>query len=179
MAREAIAIEPSQAWQAVLRRKGYSVYSYAEDAAKDWAGKVDAVTSFDVIEHVDDPVGFLRGIHGLLRDGGEAIVGTPTDVPVMRRLLGSVFEDKILFMAQHPWIFSAHGLLIMAKEAGFSDAKVEFKQRYSLGNMLGWLLHGEPHDVEDEFFSGALDSAWRRECEERGMADYMVLRARR
>lgn len=44
--------------------------------------------------------------------------------------------------------------------------------------MLGWLLHGEPHDVEDEFFGGVLDSTWRRECEERGMADYMVLRAR-
>src|SRR4029453_7290007 len=37
----------------------------------------DLVVSFQVIEHVPDPVGFLRGLAGRVAPGGELIVTTP------------------------------------------------------------------------------------------------------
>lgn len=41
------------------------------------AGQYDLVTSFEVIEHVESPIGFLRNIRLLLKPGGAAVITTP------------------------------------------------------------------------------------------------------
>lgn len=83
-----IAVEPTESYRQVLNRKGYSTYPYANEALKEWKGKVDIVVSFDVIEHVNAPEQFIREVYELLKNGGKCIIGTPTDAPVMRKLLG-------------------------------------------------------------------------------------------
>lgn len=65
----------------------------------------DVITSFDVIEHVEDPREFLQDVYDLLSPKRQAIIGTPTDAPVMRELLGEIYEKNQLFSTQHPWIF--------------------------------------------------------------------------
>ena len=72
---------------------------------KSWGNKIDVITSFDVIEHVEEPTKFITDIFELLAEGGQAIIGTPTEAPVMRELLGEIFEKKLLFSTQHIWIF--------------------------------------------------------------------------
>jgi len=42
------------------------------------AGSYDAVTLWDVIEHVNDPLDLSRRIHGLLRPGGTLLIDTPS-----------------------------------------------------------------------------------------------------
>lgn len=48
-----------------------------EFSAQLGAGQYDLVTSFEVIEHVENPIGFLRNVGLLLKPGGAAIVTTP------------------------------------------------------------------------------------------------------
>lgn len=67
-AKEVVAIEPSKSFRKALSLKGYHTYPYAGDAINGFAGKVDVVTSFDVIEHVNDPVEFMKDVHTLLSD---------------------------------------------------------------------------------------------------------------
>lgn len=55
-----IAIEPSQFYRNVMDRKGFYTYPYAAEALKEWRSKVDVLTSFDVIEHVEKPQDFLK-----------------------------------------------------------------------------------------------------------------------
>jgi 2-polyprenyl-6-hydroxyphenyl methylase/3-demethylubiquinone-9 3-methyltransferase len=40
-------------------------------------GTIDVVTALDVVEHVIDPIAFVRGLHRILKAGGLAIVTTP------------------------------------------------------------------------------------------------------
>lgn len=40
-------------------------------------GAVDVVTALDVIEHVIDPIAFVRALHRILKVGGVAIITTP------------------------------------------------------------------------------------------------------
>ena len=40
-------------------------------------GSYDLVTSIEVIEHVENPIGFLRNVHNLLSAQGVAVISTP------------------------------------------------------------------------------------------------------
>ena len=128
-----------------------------------------------MIEHVDDPREFLNQVYSLLEQGGKAIIGTPTDAPIMRSLLGEVFEKQQLFSVQHLWILSEKSLRQMAENAGFSAIDFKYYQRYSIGNLLGWLRDKKPRsEITDSIFDGVLDSVWRQEVQNRGLADYIV-----
>lgn len=83
-------------------------------------------TSFDVIEHVEAPLDFLNDVYGMLKKGGKAIVGTPTDAPVMRNLLGEVYEKKQLFSTQHLWILGEKNLKYLSKKSAFQILVLSF-----------------------------------------------------
>lgn len=176
VAKKVVAIEPSRRYREMLGRKGYAAYAYAGDALADYGGAVDVATSFDVIEHVADPRAFVKDIYGLLSPGGRAVIGTPTDAPAMRGLLGEVYERKLLFSTQHLWIFSEKSLQMLAGEQGFGECGFRYFQRYGIGNMIGWVRDKEPGTAVDAgFLSGAVDGAWRGQLCDRRMSDYIVM----
>jgi SAM-dependent methyltransferase len=132
-----------------------------------------------VIEHTDDPQAFLRDIHDLLEPGGTAFVGTPTEYPVLRQLLGAEF-DSFLFSVQHPWVFSRKSLELMARKCGFSDVGVRFRQRFGLGNLLAWLQTREPRgDARYGFVPSSLDAHYKSEMAKEDTAEYFVLELRK
>lgn len=70
VAREVVAVEPSLKYRNIMSRKGFSTYSYADEAKKLYANKIDVITSFDVIEHVQSPESFIKDVYDLLTVGG-------------------------------------------------------------------------------------------------------------
>lgn len=174
---DVVAIEPSAVYRDIMKKKGFSVYPYAEDALKEYGNRVDVITSFDVIEHVENPQKFLKEIYELLAQDGRAIIGTPTDAPVMRKLLGEIYEKNLLFSTQHLWIFSEKSLCMMAEKQGFNKMEFKYFQRYGIGNMLGWVKDKKPGtEVKgDEFISAALDGVWRGSLCDQGVSDYIVM----
>ncbi len=178
ISRDVIAIEPTQAYRDILLRKGYKTYCYAKDALGEYKESVDVVVSFDVIEHVESPLVFMKEVYNLLRVGGHAFIGTPTETPVMRKLLGEIYDIKILFSTQHLWILGEDSLLRISESAGFNKANthVKYFQRYGISNVLGWLKYQEAgKKIDDEMVSKAIDMAWRCGIEEQKLSDYIVL----
>lgn len=176
VAETIIGVEPSEVYRDNMDSKGFKTYTYLEDAKKDWKDKIDVITSFDVIEHVEDPNLFLADIYDLLSNGGRAVIGTPTDAPVMRELLGEIYEKKLLFSSQHLWIFSEKNLKMMSEKIGYKNVRIKYFQRYGIGNMLGWLKENNPRsDINAEFITDTLNEVWKKECESKGFADYIVL----
>lgn len=176
VAERVIAIEPTEKYRNIMDRKGFKTYDYAATALKEFKNSVDVAVSFDVIEHVENPVMFLKDIYELLNIGGKAIIGTPTDAPVMRQMLGAIYEKKLLFSTQHLWVFGEKNYKLMAQKAGFSQIDVKFFQRYGMDNFLGWIRDKEPkRTVEAEFLTDSLNAIWKAQLGERGLSDYMVL----
>lgn len=175
VAMETIGIEPTAEFREILIKKGHRAYAYAVDALKDYRDGTDVVTSFDVIEHVENPLQFMKECYDLLKEGGTCITGTPTEQPIMRMALGEEY-DKFLFSTQHLWVFNEGSLRRAAEQAGFRNIKVKYHQRYGLGNLISWLKYRKPMgNVECAYVSNTVDKAWIINSEERKLADYLVI----
>lgn len=176
VASKTIAIEPSVYYRNIMRKKNFVVYPYANDALEEWGGKVEVITSFDVIEHVNNPIDFVSDYYNLLCDGGIGIIGTPTEAPIMRELLGEVYEKTQLFSTQHLWVFGEQNLRLMAELVGFRKIKIRFFQRYGINNFIGWIREKKPNSsITSNGISETIDKVWKSELENKGLADYIVM----
>jgi SAM-dependent methyltransferase len=175
-----IAVEPSEVYRKHLKEKGHTTYAYMNNAIQDFRGSVDILTSFDVIEHVQDPQEFVCDVFQLMNNflgGGQCIIGTPTDLHHLRELLGAEF-DSFVFSVQHPWVFSEKGLRILFERAGFKSVKIKQYMRYGLGNVFAWLKEREPKgNVVYPCVSDTLEQAWKTNLAEIGYGDYLVVYA--
>lgn len=177
VASQIIGIEPTEAFRKKLQAKGYHAYAYTEEAFKDYRNKVDIITSFDVIEHVENPRIFMEECYKLCKIGGKIVIGTPTEQPIMRMALGKEY-DSFLFSTQHLWVLNKESLEQAAKLAGFKNIEIKYKQRYGLGNLVSWLKYGKPMgNIDYAFISGSINKSWIVNCEERELADYIVIYA--
>ena len=176
VAKKVIAIEPSKLFREEMEKKGFVTYPYARNALDaGMGGAVDIIVSFDVIEHVEDPISFLVEANELLEENGTAIIGTPTDAPLMREIIGQNYEQRQLFSTQHLWVFGEKNLKIMAKNAGFEKIDIRFYQRYGFDNFLGWVRDKKPRsEVHSDKITRSFDAAWRGMLEDIGASDYVV-----
>lgn len=100
--------------QGIENATGYDPYvpEYADQRRLE--EQYDAVVSYDVIEHSDDPRSFLRSLVRLVRPGGLVVVGTPNaqNVSVHRK------GDPSLHVPYHRHILSERALLALGREDG-------------------------------------------------------------
>ncbi len=85
-AAESIAVAEAHAAQAGL------AVGYRAVGIEAVTGQYDLVTSLEVIEHVSDPAGFVRGLAGAIAEGGLLILSTPNRTPLSRLALIAVAE---------------------------------------------------------------------------------------
>lgn len=175
VAKRIIGVEPSTVYRNEMSKKGYKTYKYMKDAMNEYGNCIDVITSFDVIEHVNNPEEFLKEVYQLLNENGQAIIGTPTQTPIMCSLLGDTYKE-FLFSVQHPWILNEKGLRMLAERVGFNKVEVKYYQRYGIGNCISWLINKEPRgNIKFDFISETLDEVWKKECNSSKLSDYIVL----
>lgn len=100
--------------------------------------KVDVITLWDVLEHVDDPVGFTQQCASHLDPGGLLIVNVPRIDSPMAHLLG---ERWPLLLAEHLNYFTKQSLAMCGDKAGLNLAHVGSRPvSFSLG-YIAYRLH--------------------------------------
>ena len=80
------------------------------------ASRFDVVHASHLIEHLNDPAGFLSELRGLLRPGGLLFLTTPNADGFQARLLGKAWRSAI---NDHLYLFSARTLRSMLERSGF------------------------------------------------------------
>ncbi|HIH04910.1 TPA: class I SAM-dependent methyltransferase [Candidatus Woesearchaeota archaeon] len=111
------------------RKRNLPVINRTLEQANFREGTFDAVTIFDVIEHLPDPKRTVAEIHRVLRKGGIVAITTPDIGSLVARLLGKKWEE-VRRVREHIYFFSEETLRKMLESVGFEVLKVETAGRY-------------------------------------------------
>lgn len=177
---EYIAVEPSGIFMDDIRRRGFEVHASQEDFAESDESGVDLVVHFFVLEHVNDPVSFLRSQLRLLRPGGSILFQVPASSdPLLRLFPTRAFKD-FYYQVAHQWVFSKEAIDWLGGELGvcFDTALV---QRYGLSNHLRWLMAASPggDPVLSEIIGDEVDEAYRSQIVKAGFGDSLFVTVRK
>jgi SAM-dependent methyltransferase len=112
-------------WVHSLSEEGEYVQIPAEKM--NYNQEFDTVITYNVLDHVQDPLGILKNAYNALRKGGKVLVGVDC-----RSLLGRIKFEYILrrtrkgeiLVEAHPHTFLTHHVVQMLNDAGFQDVRV-------------------------------------------------------
>jgi 2-polyprenyl-3-methyl-5-hydroxy-6-metoxy-1,4-benzoquinol methylase len=180
IAKTTVGIEPHQRFRNVLELHGHRAYAYASEFLRSGGEQsVDIAVSFHVIEHVDDPRGFLREIRECVRPGGLLCIATPNLHDIMLRLGGEPYR-RFFYRTAHRWYFSGPGLARLVDESGFSVHRLGYLQEYDLGNAFSWLRERRPcGNGSIPYLNEQVETAWMASLEASGMANVTYVIANR
>jgi 2-polyprenyl-3-methyl-5-hydroxy-6-metoxy-1,4-benzoquinol methylase len=113
---DALGIEPSRWAAESARARGLSVFNGTLEEFVPGGGPFDVVVSWDVWEHLEDPVAALRRAYELLRPGGLFVFTTINLGGLGRKLFRGRWP---WFMRMHLHYFTPESLTRMVRASGF------------------------------------------------------------
>jgi len=130
---ETAGVEPSEE-RNKLSTEENKIYSAELTEIKFPGGGFDAVTLWQVLEHLPDPVKYLAEIRRLLKDDGILVLSVPNINSLQARFGGALWFH--LDLPRHRWQFAPGTILKMLEKNGFCAAKTKhFSLEY---NPFGW-----------------------------------------
>jgi len=137
---ECYGIEPSGVFSEFVKSKNINVYESIEDLNKT---QFDIIMHFFVLEHITDPIDFLKKQLNLLKPGGKLIF----EIPNYEDPLYSIYDipafERFYWSLAHPWYFNENSLKYLLNKVE-CDYEIQFDQRYDLSNHMVWARDGKP-----------------------------------
>lgn len=175
LASKTIGIEPYNEYRDSLNNRGHQVFSDVETAKQEYKEAIDSITSFGVIEHVEDPFQYLKDGFDLLKRGGRMYLETNNLNEILMKLSIDSF-DRFFYRTAHLWYFDENTLEKIAKKAGFSDVKVSFRHNFDMSNTMLWLRDSQPTgNGKLNFLNNRIDKPWVEFMESSGLADMVCV----
>ena len=119
-------------------------------------GNFDVIVMFQVLEHIIDPIGFLRNVRKILKSNGKIIVEVPNCDDFQLRLHKEYRE--FYWERAHISYFTPKTLKSVFGMVGF-NTKILGTQRYSIENMFSWKLLKKPQ-MENPTYNLPKDYEW-------------------
>jgi SAM-dependent methyltransferase len=85
--------------------------------AKFPSNSFDGVVGFHLIEHIADPLAFMREVHRITKPGGIILFGTPREGGYLQRLMGRHWLNYR--HQEHLYFFSRETMTVLLEKAGF------------------------------------------------------------
>jgi SAM-dependent methyltransferase len=143
---EAFGLEVSKLAVEQARKRGFEVFHGSLTDARYPDHYFDVITSSEILEHLPDPNADLREIARILKPGGMFWATTPSARGLSFRLLK--LNWSVLSPPEHIQLYSTKGVLLMLKNAGFSNVKLK---TFGL-NPIEIFNHFRPKSGTDESF---------------------------
>jgi 2-polyprenyl-3-methyl-5-hydroxy-6-metoxy-1,4-benzoquinol methylase len=125
-----------------------------DDNWQDWAERYDAITLFDLIEHLEDPDEFMRQVASCLRPGGVVGIKTPNVDCAEAEVFGPHYHS---LKREHLAFFSPDSLTACAATAGLEPVDVA-----TISHLLVGFVGEEQTQAWQRELRGADIAAWYR-----------------
>ena len=138
--------------------------------------KFDVLTAFHVVEYLPDPRHILEKFKKHLASTGKIVIEVPSANDALLTLYKSDPLSRFTYWSYHLYLFNAHTLSLLAKQAGLRVTYIKHIQRYPLSNHLYWLSRGKPggHDHWTFLDSPVLDAAYENTLARIGKTDTLI-----
>jgi SAM-dependent methyltransferase len=114
-----LAVEPSTSLAGECRSKGFEVFEGLVENVVGYDNSADLVVCFEVLEHVYDPLSFIRVLKRLVRPGGYVFVSTLCIDGFDLQVLWD--KSNQIFPPHHINFFSVEGFERLFQRAGLTD----------------------------------------------------------
>ena len=109
----------------VAQKKGLKVYACRLENIIQYGlpREFDIITFFNLLEHIDNPRGFISSVNKLVKPGGLVMMSVPNMERASRKLWKEIWD-----MPPHHLVrYSREGLKILLDECGFDTVKTELE----------------------------------------------------
>lgn len=167
---KAVGIEPSLSEYNYSISNNNIVYKNFKDLKNK---KFSNVTSYFVIEHLIDPINFIKSCLKLTKKRGRFIFEIPhRNDFLLTNMKSNSYKDFIL-QKMHIMYYSYDALEFMLKKIK-KKYKIEFGQKYGLDNHLMWATTNS--NKESKFkFSKKLNEQYKKELINQNFYDYFIV----
>jgi SAM-dependent methyltransferase len=168
--RSAAGVEPARVHRQWAKDNlGATLFEKLDDVG---TLRFDRIVLFHVLEHVREPIRFVKTLLALLNPGGKLVVEVPSASDALLTLYQVPDYPAFYYQNAHLWYFTPETLALVARAAG-AEADIKGVQRYDLSNHLRWLQTGKPGGMGfyKNVFSPAVDLAYRESLVRAGRAD--------
>lgn len=178
---EVVGIEPSMGFTGFLRKQGVLVYDSLEAMSSGYEKKFDLVLHFFVLEHLRDPVEFLRNALDFVAPGGTMVFEVPSRSDPLISIYNIPAFHRFYWSVAHNYYFNRKSLEYVLRRVA-EDCGITFEiipeQRYDLSNHITWALEGKPggQGKYSSFFTPALERVYLESMIKTGHCDTFIAR---
>lgn len=122
--------------------------------------KVDVIVLFHVLEHIIEPVTFLKNLKKLLKTNGKIIVEVPNLADHQLKI--NKKYQEFYWQRAHIHYFKPKIFQKVFEDSGF-NVKIKGVQRYSIENFINWKITGKPQ-LDNPTFSLSQEYEWIDSC---------------
>jgi SAM-dependent methyltransferase len=155
--------------------KNIRTYRSAEELDAAGEPPFDVVLHYYVLEHVPDPLAFLRDCLLHVRPGGKLLFEVPNAMDPLTSLYKVPEFEEFYWWRAHHWYFTPRSLGYLLKQLG-RKFEIHPGQRYDLSNHMVWMAEGKPGGMGryDHILSEETRHAYAEDLKRSGHCDHMI-----
>lgn len=172
-----VGVEPSGIFSDFVRMKGLKCYSSVDECIEkhDVSQGFDLILHYYVMEHVADPLAFLKQQIDLLKPGGRLVFELPNANDALATFLDIPQYERFIWVVSHRWYFSENALShLLNKFDGKNDVLLD--QRYDLSNHMVWARDGKPGGMDrfTDVWGSELEEQYKHALIKAGKCDTVI-----
>jgi SAM-dependent methyltransferase len=167
-------VEPSGLFKAYVQSRSIQVYDSIDqfEMESGVSGELDLITHYFLLEHVRDPLQFLKQCLRQLKPNGKIFFEVPSRDDPLVSIYNIPDFHKFYWSVAHNWYFNHASLTYLLDQLKCSYVLIP-EQRYDLSNHMWWGAMGQPGGMGkfSASFTNELDEMYKQSMRDTGHCD--------
>lgn len=169
---QCFGVEPSGVFAKYVSSRGIQVFENTASLGSDF----DVVMHYFVLEHIKEPVVFLKENLRLLKPGGTLVVEIPNAADPLYTIYDIPAFERFYWSIAHHWYFTKKSFEYLLSNIDGISFEIILDQRYDLSNHMVWARDGKPGGMErfTEKLGKEIENQYRKALIDSGYADTVI-----